>query len=512
MYWLKAGHRLPKGVTHAVLGSAEGCTGHQFSALGFPQRRDREATWAHGRVGGVVRIKSRHSRRPVLQFEGRKIDRGMSGTPVLDLGTDRVIGMVSEIIEETKESYGYATTADTLAELNSEIRLHPPQATKDYTRPGGDYTQTIETEFQRHTDRATRLISLSLSGTDYSFTREELTRIENQLHLGKHVVLTGDAGTGKSGIGRMLSDSARKSNSAVLLLDARRVGHVHNEAELRDHLALNCAVNEVVARIARYKGCRLIIDQLDNVVGLPAARILLELAADCSDLPRVEIIIISRKQERHEVQLLQRLSTSDFIELHSYPLTEDDVRDALFSYGVSNPKPELISLGSNMLNLELIVSIAKQQTEYDVSSCTSEVELWELYMRSLVEGEELGPNWGGGEQILAEAVMLARQGLQNHGRTFSLDFPPSPAQRRLLSGRIIEPFSKENDRICRFRHEKFQEYLVAWDATQRHLMPATVQSELGEHRILNVLPWMDKIYAQRNPDLHNRFLTEVLDV
>jgi hypothetical protein len=293
----------------------------------------------------------------------------------------------------------------------------------------------------------------------------------------------------------------------VLSLDARRVGSIRDEAELRQHLGLNGPVASAIGRIGRHKGCRLIIDQVDNIAGSVSAELLVELAIECSTLEGVEVVVISRKQEGHETRLLDRLAGEGFVELTSYPLSESKASEVLLQLGIVQPSLELVTLGQNLLNLELIGSIKQEQPDFDFTTLTDEIDLWQRYIEVLVEREAVGSSAYEAEQVIAAAVQLARDGLNSDDRIFSLDIAlPLPHQRLISWGIIV----LDHGRIYRFYHEKLQDFLYAWDATQRGAMRTEILEEINTHRTRNVFTWMDKIYARQNPELHARFLREVL--
>jgi len=374
--------------------------------------------------------------------------------------------------------------------------------------PDGDSLETIDTQFSRQTDRAMRLIRDLIPGIDVPLTRDEFTRVEEQFAFKKPVVLAGDAGTGKSGIAATLVRSAREKGAATLLLDSRRVGQTQNEAQLREYFDLRGPTLSAIEKIGRHKGCRLIIDQLDNVAGSPSAMILVDLAIDCCHFEGVEVVVISRKRETHEERLLENLMQSGFVELTSHPLSEFGVREILGKIGIDEPSNELVALGRNLLNLDLIGKVKEQQADFNFSTLMDEVALWEHYLKVLREQEEIGDGLDKSGQIIAEAMKLARDGLSGDNRTFLLDNPPSPEQRRLISWGIIVC----DERVCRFFHEKLQDFLYARDATQRNAMPEKVLDEIDVHTTRNVMLWMEKIYARRDSRLHNQFLKETFNV
>jgi len=324
-----------------------------------------------------------------------------------------------------------------------------------------DSLQMIETQFTRHTDRALNRIRPLVLGIGESSLQEQVIHLEDRLRQGEPVALTGDAGTGKSAIGAKLALAAREEGVVVLLLDARRLEHIRDENQLRQYFDLDSPIHSAIEQIGRHKKCRFVIDQLDNVARSVAATLLADLAIECCQFEGVEVIVISRKHATHEKELIERLTNAGFVELTSYPLRENVVVEKLRQLGISQPSPDLISLGRNLLNLELISMITQKRSDFDSAFLMDEVDLWEQYIQILLERESSRES---AEQIICEAVRLAREGLNNEDRTFCLGRPFSRQQDRLISWGIIVC----EERVCHFRHENFQDFLYAWDDTQRN--------------------------------------------
>lgn len=372
--------------------------------------------------------------------------------------------------------------------------------------PGGDYVQTIEHEFAIHTVRTLKQISNKIPGLSSSLPQREISTVEEQLASRIPVLLTGGAGTGKSAIGAQLALNGIDAGKAVLLLDARSIGHLKTELDLRAHLGLRGSVHSAILRIGKHKGIRLIVDQLDNIVGTPAANLVIDLVLNSlTALDYVDVIVISRNQEKSEGRLLSSLLLNSFIELSSSPISETTVVDVFNQIGIKDYTSETVQLGRNLLNLELIGKIQEQLPGYDFRLLTSEVYLWEQYMEILVGDEESTI----GDQILAEAVRLAKHALSTTEGTFELPYPLLHSQQRLISWGIITPVES---RIHRFRHERFQEFIYAWDATQRLAMPRQVIFEITPYRSQNIFRWMDAIYLRNNSSVYAQFLREAFDV
>ena len=72
----------------------------------------------------------------------------------------------------------------------------------------------IRERFHRHTETALDQIRLSIPGKSKPIDRDEHSRCEDLLNEGRSVILTGEAGTGKSGISKLLALSAEKRDAA----------------------------------------------------------------------------------------------------------------------------------------------------------------------------------------------------------------------------------------------------------------------------------------------------------
>lgn len=428
----------------------------------------------------------------------------MKGTVFLRAWSDREGGFWTEDVQAYRNAKDGKFTFPLDGYL---VRLYTPWVRSDLVEGvlAIDSLASIEVQFRRHTDRALGQIRPLTPGISDPSLRERALQLEDKLWQGKPVVLTGDAGTGKSGVGMKLAQAASKKGAIVLLLDARHLGHVRDETQLRQYLGLNGPVHSAIERIGQHRKCRFIIDHLDSIAGLGPAAPLVDLAMECCQFEGVQVVVISRKQAAHEKDLLKKLTDTGFVEVASHPLSKSMAVEELRRLGISQPSPDLIALGRNLMTLELISTIQQERSEIKSSALMDEVDLWERYIQVLLERESSRES---AERIVDEAVKLAREALNSEDHTFCLDRPFSPQQNRLISWGIIVC----EGRVCRFRQEKFRDFLYAWDATQRNAMHTTVLKEINRHRTRNVLPWMNKIYARRDSQLHKQFLKEALHV
>jgi hypothetical protein len=215
--------------------------------------------------------------------------------------------------------------------------------------------------------------------------------------------------------------------------------------------------------------------------------------------------VVCRNKEEHERLLLRDLTSLGFTEIICQRLGEGEVEEVLRSLGIEKPRQELVELGRNLLNLELIGGIHLQRPDFDFSAPFDELNLWEEYVRAW--GSHEGVTLG--EEMLYEASRLARLGLNHPEGLFELGLPLSPAQQRLASWEIV---LLVEGRMFRFRHEKFQDFIYAWSAADRRLLPQGILKEILGYKSANVLDWVDMIYMHRGSPIRARFLQEMFNV
>jgi hypothetical protein len=169
---------------------------------------------------------------------------------------------------------------------------------------------------------------------------------------------------------------------------------------------------------------------------------------------------------------------------------------------------ELLKIGANLLNLEIIGQIKQDNPSFDFSNLLNEVDLWLKYIESVRSRETRVINTSGADALIGEAIRLARIGLKESDRDFSLDFL-SKEQQRLVSWEII--FNVEGYQY-RFRHEKLQDFLYAKDAVARGWSKENVLNEVPKHRTINIFRWMQSLYAKEKSPKRIQFMKDILNV
>ena len=133
------------------------------------------------------------------------------------------------------------------------------------------------------------------------------------------------------------------------------------------------------------------------------------------------------------------------------------------------------------------------------------LDLWEEYIEVIREREG-----NQGDAIIGEAIKLSSIGIRAVDRTFTKDASKSYELQRLESWNIIV---RDYGRVYRFYHEKLQDYLYAFDATERGLSRRDVINELGDtHRTRNIYLLIQDIYHRNNPSRLPQYLREAWNV
>src|ERR1700690_3529341 len=105
-----------------------------------------------------------------------------------------------ELVVHTMDFLAPYAARDQFASLVDDYLYIPP--------PDGDYIQDIENKFARLTTNFLGLVKNTIPGMNDPLPREEVITIEEQLSQDRFVVLTGEAGTGKTGITAIIARNA----------------------------------------------------------------------------------------------------------------------------------------------------------------------------------------------------------------------------------------------------------------------------------------------------------------
>ena len=348
-----------------------------------------------------------------------------------------------------------------------------------------------------------------ICGMSKPLERSEIGYVEDLLEAGKPVLVTGEAGVGKSGVAYALCSPRADANLPVIYLDVRVYNSILCINDLSHMLELPGSFTESIRQVAQNGGCRLIIDQLDSAATEASGNTFILLAKEVCQKANVQVVVLSRQQEGYERELLKPLIDIGFEQIPCNQLMYSDSKSILKTVGVASPTDDLIELCRNLLNLDIVARTRQNYPLWDFSLISSEFDLWDGYVQALSKVERQSPQGlTFGDQIIAEATKLAYAGLSAEEKVFQLIPPLNPAQSRLKSWSVIVPYEGYS---YRFQHEKFRDFLYVRDAVGRGIMPADVLNEVHGYRVHSILLGMNTMYPRIRPSTYAKFLREFLN-
>jgi hypothetical protein len=406
-------------------------------------------------------------------------------------------------IQEVKEDFGWDLECYDIRWFETKARkAEHEKLIEDELGIGpidGDYFSDIKSEFEKVSKRNLNSEKRKLPGTSISIEREESTEIFEKLTSGENLVLTGQAGFGKSGILQHVADNW--NNSPVLYMDAREYEEVSNKSELAAEFNLDGTLQSAVSRFQ--DGILVVVDQLDSIGGTRASNVLCEFLYDASELENVNVLCGCRKwdfENRDEFGVLE-----DFTSIEASGLPEEKVLEILSKKDVQ-PENRLVSLCRNILNLSLVVELASNSEIEE--RIQDQADLWETYASSLSETERKGGEWDieSGRDVYERALELAFHNIQAQ---HVFKNPDSREDRRLISRGVIE----KDKSGYRFRHEKLENFLFAQHCFEENLKIESLLSEgIDDRYIASPLRWLAKLRKNKEPeDELIAFLDEVFE-
>jgi hypothetical protein len=348
-----------------------------------------------------------------------------------------------------------------------------------------------------------------ICGIPEPLERSEVGYVEDALQCGKPVLVTGEAGVGKSGVACALCTPRTNMTLSVLYLDVRRYSHVRSPKELAETLELPVPFIESTRLVGKTANCRLIIDQLDNAATEASGRMFIELAIELSQQTNIQIVIVSRRQEGYERDMLEPLVDAGFEDIPCNELSTSVTENTLHMLGIASPTDDLVKLCRNLLNLDIVARLRQKAPSFDFSAISEEFDLWEEFIKALDKVERVSAHGVVfGALVIKEATKLARSGLLAEEKTFMIQPPLTSEQRRLESWGIIAQYEGF---AYRFRHEKFRDFLYVRDAVSNATMPAGVLQDIHSHHVHSILIWMHTVYPRICPSKYGEFLRSFLN-
>ncbi len=355
----------------------------------------------------------------------------------------------------------------------------------------------------RYSKRVLGSVDRTIKGLNGALARKETLQVITKLGMGERVILKGEGGTGKTGIVAELAERIG-GKRPVFVLDARDVYGCDSFEDIARRLEIgDVGICETIRLWGHKKHAILMVDQCDSIWRSELRYPLLDMLKECAKEPRLGIVLVIRKHEGKGLENLESLGFSTTV-VEVQPLSESDTKELLARLGISEPSARLLAICENLLNLSMVADLVAERGTEATRDIDSEMGLWERYRLSL-DREEPGRELR--QDVLARAVALAANCLKSDRFMCDVGLAPSREDERLLSRGIVVETGV--GRMCRFRHEKFRDYLYAWDAVQRGLSYGEVFADLGE-RTGVVAEWMLRLYGQVQSDAAASFFEQAI--
>ena len=309
-------------------------------------------------------------------------------------------------------------------------------------------TLKILKTFEQSTDRTLYGIRDTLPVVGINIRREETNIILELLHNGKHVLITGESGSGKSGIAASLAKDAKQRGIPVLFLDTLQYSRmVRNIPDLGHFVNTDTSLPSLPACIEQVSkqvgSCLLIMDQLDSTIGTPASQASIELLAKASLYEGVQVVAVGCIGNQPEFKPILNL---EFVEVTSEPIDRQVIDKILAEIGITSPSQIIRAITDNLFYLSIILEFTSRS---DFSEINSEILLLESYICKLEATE--------GGAFVQAALEIAKDKMEAGEVDFQLPRAKDPIVNRLIQRGILIPLL--NGKYYRFRHEQLHYFL-----------------------------------------------------
>ncbi len=204
----------PKWIHPIIMQSSRAMEGRSFQGLGYPDDGPIQTRWPQGNISGRVEVKGYSN--PLLQIQGKEIDKGLSGSALVDRSTRRVIGMITAYQDIARQSaaenvrFGYAIPIETLWKVYPELEKELPPLPKRSPLVEGIHLLPNGYDF-RIQNFLTEYLGTPEQPEPFGGRDEALKTLENWLEGdSQRLLLAAPAGRGKSALlvrwlGRLLA-------------------------------------------------------------------------------------------------------------------------------------------------------------------------------------------------------------------------------------------------------------------------------------------------------------------
>lgn len=358
-------------------------------------------------------------------------------------------------------------------------------------------TDTIKRSFERYSRQHLKQNQYSIPRIGH-IERNEIREIINAWGNGVNgILLTGTAGSGKSGLVLDLAKEVQRRGTPILFIRATDFYSIADPASaIKQRLSSNKDLGEALSTIGSEQECVVIVDQLDSVSEAISITGFVSFLKSIQDFTGVRILAVSRTYEAENSKFIKDLG---FPRIECRELETETSQTYLRIIGVTNYTGDLLGLSRNLLNLSLIAEIVASGNH--ISGIVGLAQLWEKYLLSIKERD--------GEEAFELGMDLANQLQINGEKEFSLDWRQLSSTTKLHSNGLINPLL--GTLRFRFRHEQLQTFLCAYSLYRKLSNPQQVIERYGKYNSNSILIWLCTLYGLKDPKVESEFVEQILN-
>jgi len=359
-----------------------------------------------------------------------------------------------------------------------------------------DWLKSIEqlSRTQLEFAHSLKLLEIPILGT---LERPEFNLIKQFIKEQNNIVITGEPGSGKSGLIINMSEELIKKNVSILCYRLSSLEKNDNIISLLEkYLGIETPLIKVIAKILEQnKQFFIILDQLDSVGGSPLSQSIVTMINLLRNLQGIKLLIVCRS---FDLEYWDEIRNLNFIEFICKPINDELVRNFLIKMGITENFENLLELATNFLNLKIIAEL--KSLNIDLNSITGELSLWGKFCDTIKERE--------GREAFASALQIARETLLNGERDFYLEPIYKDNLTKLLSREVL--IQLEGERLS-FKHEQLQDFLYTWDCFNRNYNSDDVLKEINENIARKIIFWLVQLYHMKKPKMEIKLLESVFN-
>lgn len=364
----------------------------------------------------------------------------------------------------------------------------------------GKHTREIDTikrSFERYSRQHLKQNQYSIPRIGH-IERNEIREIINAWGNGVNgILLTGTAGSGKSGLVLDLAKALQRRGTPILFIRATDFHSIADPASaIKQRLSSNKDLGESLSIIGSEQECVVIVDQLDSASESISLAGFVSLLKSIQDFTGVRVLAVSRIYEAENSKIIKDLG---FSRIESRELEIETAQTYLRIIGISNYTDDLLGLSRNLLNLSLIAEIVASGNH--LSGIVGLAQLWEKYLLSIKERD--------GEEAFELGMDLANQLQINGEKEFSLDWGQLSSTTKLHSSGLVNPLL--GTLRFRFRHEQLQTFLCAYSLYRKLISPQKVVERYGKYNSKSILIWLCALYGLKDPKIEAEFVEQILN-